>query len=594
MRLSCLVAATLLASLSMPAAAQSLRPARSQDNQNIVVTGTRPPTGKSIPMSDWHVAETAHVLVFSKGDEKRLTRIAHNLEKLHFLLSVLLNKVDQPDEAIKLSVTLFGDYADFNQLHLGSLRWQQGPFPKAFPAERYYDPREDGAVLATTDTDQKIMLQQGRRLGSISNLVPGGDGGMGQSLAGASGAVEDVMANEISFPLTAAGRLYAGFAQHYLLTYFPAAYPRWYLDGFGEIFATMAAEEEGVIEYGRRPEGFREVAEWSGRYPLKDLLSGKYLSEKRARTTWTPFQAWALTHLLFFSEEWKAPLNRYLGAVASGAGHQQAAAALGDLDKLQRELAAYRGRKVPFERMTYPPERAAAPVVRQLTRGEAGFVRGRLELGARVEIPPAPPAGADPEAAGEMAEAQRTALDRRSDWLERLRQNAARFPKEIEAQLLLAEGECRSGNEGACLGAAERALAIEAKSPAALAWKGIALSQAALAGPAAERAGRLRTARSFIVRANRADPEAVLPLLAYHRSFEAAGQRAPDVAVDGVQKALDAVPSAPASRLTLGSALAERSQAQAARRTLLPLANGPYEAPEKPKARAILEALAGK
>ena len=580
----------LLALSSAAATAQSLSPGKVGDNSSIVVTGTRPAGAKPIPMSDWHVAETDHLLVFSKGDQKRLTRIAHNLEKLHFLLSVLLNRVDEPDETIKLSVTLFGDYADFNQLALHNLRWQQGPFPEAFPSERYYDPREDGSVLATTDIDQKIMLQQGRRLASISSLVPDGTGGMKQSLASDSGALEDVMVNELSFPLTAEGRLYAGFAQHYLLTYFPAAYPRWYLDGFGEIFATLSTPEEGAIEYGRAPEGFRGVMEWSGRYPLADVLKGRYLSDKRDWPAWTPYQAWALSHLLFFSEEYKAPLSRYLAAVASGAAPDEAAARLGDVGKLQRELATYKGRKVPFERMTYPADKVAPPIVRQLKQSEAGFVRGKLELGARVEIPPAPPPGSDAETAQRREKARSKALAARAGWLDRLRKNAARYPQELEAQLLLAEAECRSGNPEPCLDAADRALALAPNGAAALAWRGIGLAQQAVAGPVSERKAGLRAARATIVRANRADTEAVLPLLGYYRTFAEAGDTPSVAAVDGLAKAVAVVPSAPAPRVLLGEALVTRRQPKEARKALLPVANGAYESPERAKARALLEA----
>jgi hypothetical protein len=580
MRSARLTVALAIALSPNAAAGQALSPGRSQSGEAIVVTGTRLPGGKSVPMSDWRVAETSHLLVFSKGDPDRLTRIAHNLEKLHFLLTVLLNRVDKPDDTIKLSVTLIGDYADFGQLGLKNLRWQQGPYPRSFPSELYYDPREDGAVLATTQTDQKIILQQGRDLASISSLVPDPDsGGMKQSFAGVGGGVESSQVNEISFAMPAEGRLYAGFAQHYLLTYFPAAYPRWYLDGFGEIFATLAAPQEGVIEYGRAPEGVRKVTEWFSRYPLKDVLSGRYLNDKRSFPAWTPYNAWALAHLLFFSEEWKAPLHNYLAAVAGGAPPDEAAKALGDVEKLRRELAAYRGRKVPFERMTYPPEQVPAPAVRQLARSEAGYVRGKLELGARVEIPKDPGDGA------------RKALQSRAEWLERLRQNASRYPGELEAQLLLAEGECRSGNDGLCLAAAERALAVEPKSAPALAWKGVALAQAAIAGPPAERAAKLRTARATIVRANRADTEAVLPLLAYYRSFAEAGEAPPEVAMQGVAKALDSVPSAPSSRLTLGTALAGRGEREAARRTLRPVTHGAHESPEREKARAVLEAI---
>ena len=128
MRLLSLLVSGALLLAAQPGFAQS-----AQSKDSIVVTGTVGPDGKPIPMSDWRVAETDHLLVYSKGDEKKLVRVAHNLEKLHFLLSMLLNRVDEPDPTIKLRVTLIGDAADFDQLKLRNLRWQTGPIPAPFP-----------------------------------------------------------------------------------------------------------------------------------------------------------------------------------------------------------------------------------------------------------------------------------------------------------------------------------------------------------------------------------------------------------------------------------------------------------------------------
>ena len=66
--------------------------------------------------------------------------------------------------------------------------------------------------------------------------------------------------NELAFCQSAESRLYAGFAQNYLMTYFPAAYPRWFLQGFGEMFATMKAGDD-FVEYGHLPPGFWQVME---------------------------------------------------------------------------------------------------------------------------------------------------------------------------------------------------------------------------------------------------------------------------------------------------------------------------------------------
>ena len=582
MRCSLLVATAVgLALVATSAAAAPAR--RPAPDSAILVTGQRlKADGKPIAMSDWRVAETEHVLLYARGDEKEIAATAARLERLHFLLSILLNRVDTPDEAIKLRVYRYGDAADFDALKLGHARWQQGPYPHAFPTETYYDPREDGPVLATAATSEQIMLQQGRALDSLSQITPpdpSTPGLTGRSFAGPSGApTGGVKVGEIAVAQGPDARLYAGFARNFLLTYFPAAYPRWYVEGFGEIFATMSFDGDAAIEYGRAPEGYRQVVETYGAYSLKSLLDGRYLSEKRSQTGWTPYHAWALAHLLFFSEEWKGPLHAYLAAIASGADPAAAGAALGDTAKLQREWSAYHGARVPFERLTYPAGRFAEPYLRRLTQDEGEYVKGRLVLGARVEI-----AGVD--------EAERAgALQRRGAWLAEIRTDGARRPASVGAQLLAAEGSCRSGDFAPCGAAADTALRLAPANPLALEWKGEALLGQALAAPAGTGEADLKAARSAIVRANRADTESPLPLLAYYRSYAGAQQPAPEAALLGLVKANTAAPAAPAVRLPLGEALIPRDAA-AARRILLPVAAGAYESPEKPAAQAALDKI---
>jgi tetratricopeptide (TPR) repeat protein len=165
---------------------------------------------------------------------------------------------------------------------------------------------------------------------------------------------------------------------------------------------------------------------------------------------------------------------------------------------------------------------------------------------------------------------------------------AARFPQELEAQLLLAEAKCRTEDFAACADAADRALSISPENSAALAWKGLAIARQAATERPAQRAAMLKQARATIAKANRSDPNAVLPLLAYYRSFAEAGERAPDVAVDGLSKVVESVPSAPAPRVLLGAELAARGETAWARRTLLPVAAGPYQSPERARAEELL------
>ena len=303
------------------------------------------------------------------------------------------------------------------------------------------------------------------------------------------------------------------------------------------------------------------------------MLDESYLSGKGR--AWTPFHAWRLSHLLYFSDEWKPRLEAYLSAMASGMDAKSAARELGDPAELQRAVTRYRGKKVQAERVTFPPDRAPAPIIRQLTRAEGGLIRGRLELGARVEV------------SGDGRE-RTTALARRATWLDRLRANARQYPQLIEHHLLLAEAECRSGNGAECLSAAERVLAETPTDVRALVWKGTALTQIAARARGGERAQRLAEARRFIVGANRLDPESSLALLAYHDSFVAARERAPDAAVEGLFKVVQSAPAAPGPRLKLGKELIGHELEEEALKTLLPVARGPFQTPEQPAAAALL------
>jgi hypothetical protein len=559
------LAAAVLLLLHVPAFAQTAKPA---DNPEIVVEGRqlKRKDGKPIAMSSWRVAETDHLLVYAGANDERLIPIAHNLEKLHFLLSILFNRADQPDDTLKLRVTLFGDETDFKKLNLRNTRWQMGPFSWHVPAGRYYDPGEDGAMMAVPRDDQQLTLRPGRDIRTLDTVDPlTGE----HSMAGFGGVLVQARIDALIFEMKLESRIYAAYAQHYLLTYFPAAYPRWYLDGFGEIFGTMESRADGVIEYGRAPEGLRKTLEFFGPYSIDRLVDGSYLEPGGRRIRWSPYHAWAIAHLLFLSEEWQDPLNRYLAAVARGASTEEARAALGDTAKLQALIGGYRGRKIPYEQLTYPAERIPAPLIRQLTRSEAAYVKGKLELGARME---------------------ETAEDRES-WLRTLRDNAAQFPEDLELQLLLAEAECRSGNNGWCIAAADRVLAVAPQRPAALAWKGVGTARQAVAGPADQRRAGLKAARALMVRANRGDPEAVVPLLAYYRSFSESGEKPSDAAARGLIKASEAVPSATVTRLMLGEEYARRGNAPATRQTLRPVAIGAYDSPERPRAKALLESV---
>jgi hypothetical protein len=555
--------------------------------------------------SGWREAETRHVIILSDGSETELVRLTRNVERLHVLLSGLMGRTDKPDDTAKIRITLIGDVAEFNQMDLQNKRWQQGPYNDLFQISRYYDPREDGAVMATTRVDQRTVIEHTTatpaRIQGVLSSVFASSNDPNQRAEMESAVVGDfatagmigshdltVTYGEHAIEVPAESLLYSGYAQHYLLTYFPAAYPRWYLDGFGEIFASFATKGDNILEFGRSPKGTQAVLEEFGGFPLQDIFNDKYLTEKPHKTGWTPIHAWLLTHFLMFSDTRRPQLRAYLTARNNGADAATAAAVFGDQKQLARELRAYYGARKPYEQVTFPAGQTEEPVVRRLTQGEAAFIKGRLELGARVLIPSPPSAGMDPQQAKVITRAREEAIKQRDEWLARLRQDAGHWSGELNAQLLLAEAECRSNNGAQCLAAAERAQALAPTDARPLVWKGTAMVQLAAAAPESEREARLVEARKVITAANHADLEAVQPLLAYYASYAVNGEKPPVNAIDGLQKAVGEVPNAPATRLKLATALADRGQTDIARMVIMPVASGPYDSPERPAALALI------
>ena len=593
--------AMISAMLLMPPAAGAQT--RQDSGSDIVVTGTRS------KLSNWRLAETSHVIMLSDGSQTEVTRLARNLEWLHFLLSGLMGKGADDDDHIKIRITLIGDLAEFEAMDLRNVRWQQGPFNDLFRIGRYYDPRRDGAYMATTRVDQRVVIEHSSvNAQTVASMLGSMAAGSSDPIAreGLESAIGNIGAlsglqgtdgpgptfGEKAIQVSAESLLYAGYAQHFLQTYFPAAYPRWYLDGFGQIFASFAVDGEKGVEFGRSPAGAMSVLSEFGAFPVKDVLNDAYLNRKPSETRWTPIHAWMLTHFLLFSDTRRPQLNRYLAARARGVDADTAAAIFGDQTQLVRELRAYFTARKPYMKVAYDGSKIEQPIVRRLRESEAAFVKVRLELGARLVVPPAPPADAMPAIAKTMNKARDEALAKQLRWLAGLRRDAARWPGEIQAQLLLAEAECGSGNASGCLSAAQRAEAIAPSDIRVLVWKANAMVlQSASLAPSA-RTAMLADARDLILKANQADHDAIGPLLAYYDSFAKTGETPTPNALLALTAALDQAPAAPETRLELASGLVQTGQGAEARAIILPVAAGAYDSPERPAARTLLSQMA--
>jgi tetratricopeptide (TPR) repeat protein len=368
--------------------------------------------------------------------------------------------------------------------------------------------------------------------------------------------------------------LHHEYAHHFMLQYFPAIYPGWYVEGFAELIGSSKPLEDGRIGYGMPAlhRGNEINAYW---VPLQELLTKEkivYLD--------TYGQGWALTHFLTFDSKRSGQLRNYLAALGQGKSLAEAAKAFGDLAELNRQARSY----VTAGSFEYRPVKVeiSRPVVlrtRPLSAGEAALIPETIAFD-------------DSDLSEIRGSADRSEERRhREHVLERTRDKAARFPTDEFAQQLLAEAEYAQGNYSQSKSTVDRLLTVSPDHPSALVLKSLLLSReaSALAGDA--RKQQIVQARALAVRANRKNPDDPRPLIAYYQSFNLPGDTPPTAAVNGLMQAVSLLPRDTGLRQILVNQLAHDRRYADAIEWLMPIANSPHKSPLREAARKQMEEL---
>lgn len=519
--------------------------------------------------SNWKRAESEHVLIFSNGGEAELKRAAIDVERLHQLMVRLYGPDAQAGETAKLKIILIDSVPAYRDLALRNLRAEEGPYVPPFSGQRYYDPRDDGAVLVLPRADQVIDLDTSKARDAFCDE-------MGPDLLLAQMSCSEVTDRPAPVARPWDAILFSAYAQHFILNYLPAGYPRWYLDGIGALFSTVKMRRNGALDYAKVSLVNRQVFRSYGRLNVGEVLTGLYLKAPARQMEWTPFHAALLVHFFVYSDlkpERRTQFQRYMTAIHQGVPMAEAVSVFGDMRKLQREISAYAGRSSLDYARTQPPEMPPEdPSIILLSPASAGMLEASIELESRIA---ASGARADADADG---------------WLAGVRRETEKFPHDAEAMLVLAEAECRSRRYLPCLEAAGQALETSPDDVRALSWKGLALTGEAAAKEGDMRSAELQTARAMIARAIGLDGDAPQPRIAYFQSFVLAGEPVPDEAMAGMAQVVRMVPAAPGPRLSLGAELLRRGQPDLARKLLSPVLFGPYDSPERKQAEAMFAA----
>lgn len=462
--------------------------------------------------AEWREAETQHFLIWSDSSEGELRKYAQRLEGV----DQLMRKATAPrnsDAAHKVRVFLVADTGVVQRAYGGSTRDVAG----------FYTVNEAGPMAVSP-----------RRAGASDAFF-----------------ADEVLNHE--------------YGHHFMLQYLPYTYPSWYVEGFAELFSTAAPMPGGKFAYGR-PASIRagSDARW---LPVGKLMTAAYGDLSPDAYDFYG-QSWLLTHFLTFDSKRSAQFKTYLRALGSGRGHEEAAAAFGDLAALNRDLRKYLAagsfRYIP---VPISPVDPATIKLRTLSAGEAALVPETIALRDWV------------------------AKDKAAAWLAAIRAKTGRFPKDPYALKLQSHAEFVAGEYLASSASADRALAIAPGDHKAMARKGMAMLRHADSLKGAERVAGIKAARGWFNKANRITPDEPLPLIGYYNAYAMLGADMPPAVIAGLERAHEVVPQDSGVRMMLVRHYEAEERYADAIRILGPLAFSPHASGEQKSALKLYEAL---
>ncbi len=346
--------------------------------------------------------------------------------------------------------------------------------------------------------------------------------------------------------------LFHEYSHHFMYSGLTGTFPVWYSEGFAEFFSTVKFDKNSRATLGA-PAYFRGYDLLITRpVPIEQLLGGT-LSEIKGDARGSFYgRAWALAHYLQLSGQRKGQLVEYLTQFQNGKPSLDAARAVfGDLKALDKELTAYISRRMSaltFGQPTLLPE---------------GIRIEALSAEAGSFIMPSLIGSTEPEKESFKSHSAN------------LRQLLAKYPNQTTGWRLLAEAEYANENFAEADKAADAALKLSPGDCRSLLIKGRTQFRI-LTRKDMVRPEEWKAARSWLIKANRADPEDPFPLYEYYRSFGQQGMTPPEIAFDGLSKAFNLAPEDDGVRTALAEAYADRKEYDIAIMLWGPIAYSPH------------------
>jgi hypothetical protein len=395
-------------------------------------------------VATWREANTDKFIVYSEGSEKSLVEFVERVDKFDQLLRLISHRGDAPIP-VKVRIYLVDSQSTVRELY---------PAHIATIAGFYLTTLRGGiGVVNRTRASNEYQL----------------DG-------------ETILCHE--------------YAHHFMAQYFRAAYPRWYQEGFAELFANVEFQKNGQVTLGVPPL-YRmwglHSATWIGMERLMDD-SARTISTKELDAFYA--QSWLLTHYVFDNSERATQLRQYFQLRNQGLSHadaMQKAFGLSD-PQFDEELRGYlkRGRVhvIEFKSLNFVAPRIS---VRELAPSSDQLLLQdlRIDLGM-----------SDDE--GKKA-------------LQSIRSKANTL-QDDDARLILARAEARYGDRARAVELLQALVAKDPPNRRAL----LELAALRLSGAEEGHDARLaadRAARTLAARANRLDRNDPEALYLFYQSF---------------------------------------------------------------------------
>ncbi|MBN8817280.1 MAG: DUF1570 domain-containing protein [Sphingomonas sp.] len=465
----------------------------------------------------WMEASSPHFVIYADDTPTDIQRFSQQLERFHGAMALMLERSEDGPPSPSNRVTVYVVKSD---REVRKLAGDKTGFTYAF-----YQPRAGGsyAIVPTISSD-------------------------GDSL---------------SFSMIA---LLHEYAHHFQLSTSRENWPRWFVEGSAEFFASAKFEKDGNLTLGLAAQHRAAELFHAPDVSVTDLLDPDTY-EKRRRKGFDAYygKAWLLYHYLTFSQSRKGQFPEYLRLLRSGKSSIEAArAAFGDLAVLEKDVERYKLGKLTALRLNPGLLKTSPVTLRELSAGEAVIMPVRIRSRR----------GVTREEAIELVPEARAI--------------AARFPSDAAVLTALAEAEVDSGNPDAAITAADAALALDPRQVNAHIQKGLALFEKA--ETAQDKAKAYRDARAAFLKLNQIENDHPLPLMYFYMSYLRQGAVPGENAVNALERASELAPFDLGLRYTLVMQQIRDKRYEDAAFNLAPIAYNPHGSGTE-KARKLLDRL---